>query len=177
MGNQKLIVSMLILIAVLLLGIAYAAVTTETLAIKGSTTAQVDEENFKVCFDQEISPKTTVITGSGILLNDQQTTVAAEYKDETNATLDIKGLTAEGDEVTATYTIKSESRGLNAAIDTQLLYDANEYFSVTKSLEKTTLGEEDSTRLTIKVKMLKTPVTTVPQSTITIKITASPVQI
>lgn len=115
MKKQKKLVFIVILIAVLLMGIGYAALSSVTLTINGSASATADSENFKVYFTGVNTPKTAA---------NVETTVTAESK---TATVSFKNLTKKDDEE---YVILEIENGSND-VDAQ---------SVTVSLTKTGTG-------------------------------------
>lgn len=71
MNKRKKIILVVILLAVLLMGIGYAALANVTLTINGKATATVDQENFKVYFTGENTKKSDE-TGTNVDLLLQQ---------------------------------------------------------------------------------------------------------
>ena len=165
MNKKRTILGGAILVAVLMLGIGYAAINSITLNITGSAKADPSDENFKVVFDRDVTPTTS----------DAGTT--ATITDDEAATMTVSGLTAKGDVATATYTIKNASPDLSANVEVTTNSISNtEYFKITSSLGKATLTNNDTTTVTVTVELLKTPVTDSVTGNIDVKLTATPAQ-
>lgn len=164
MKNKKLLLGIVLLIAVLVLGIAYAA-TTKTLTIGGTATAEVNTDNFKVKFVKDGNP-----TG---LKN-----ATGSVTDDLTATMNVSGLTAKGDTATATFAIKNESKDLSAnlAVTTETI--DNNIFSIDAELADDSIVKNEDTTVTVTVTLNKTPVddTADLEGTIDIKLTATAVQ-
>ena len=99
MKNRKTVIVAFMLIAVMLLGVGYAALN-DTLVVDG--TAGVDVDDTKEVFDGDIY-FSKVISGDGC------TAVINSDPDTGTITVTDGKLKEVGDEVIATYTIKSES--------------------------------------------------------------------
>ena len=156
MKNRKRVIVAFLLVATLLLGVGYAALT-DTLTVGG--TAGVDFDDSKEAFDGDIY-FSKVISGTGC------TAVINADTDTGTITVNDGVLKEVGDEVIATYTIKSESdldvsipRPLvtNAA-DTSKITNLNpEYFEVTTSWAvDQTLPARGTIDITITVRLIKT---------------------
>ena len=145
MKNKKTFVGIALLILVLVLGIAYAAITG-SLTIGGTATATEDANNFKVIF-----------TG----VAEQDTGVTATVNtDPKTATMDVSGLTTKGQSKSATFTIQNQSAELNAllAVKTNTTDNA-EYFKVTAELaDSAALAPQGTTSVEVTVELVKTPV-------------------
>ena len=100
MNNKKKVIGIVVLVAILAIGIGYAAITTIPLKISGTAGATTKQGNFVVKF--EGTP--TVTKGENL---DASVTATATLTDDTNAKFEVAGLTAKGDKVTAKYTIKN----------------------------------------------------------------------
>ena len=68
------------------------------------------------------------------------------------------GLNAKGQTAIATYTVKNQSTDLSADLTAKATSTNDEYFEVQGSLDKTTLKAQEQTTMTVKVKLLKTPI-------------------
>lgn len=149
MKNKKTFVGIALLIVVLVLGIAYAAITG-SLTITGTAKATANDDNFKVVF----SGTPTADPG-----------VTATITGDTTATMDVTGLTTTGDTKTATFTIENQSEELNAliAVNAETVTTNNaEFFSVTAEVaDSTALEPEGTTTVTVTVELIKTPVSDV----------------
>ena len=165
--NTKIIGGVLVL-AIILVGIAYAAITNTELKISGTGKAEGSQSNFVVEF---IGTPTT--SGDG-------TTVATiDEKVKTKGTITVTKLTTRGETATAKYTVKNKSAELSADLKAEATCSNDDYFEVICSLDKTTLKAQEETILTVSVKMLRTPVDETKEDVtadITAKITAEPKQ-
>lgn len=165
MTSTKKMVAVLIVLAILLIGVGYAAITAVTLRISGTAEAEGNQANFTVEFVKEPAPETS---GKG--------TISATVTDEHNAVLNVSDLTAKGDTAIATYTIQNTSADLSANLKANVVNGNDENFETTYSFGKTSLTHGDTTTLTVTVKLLKTPITDSVNTTIGVQITAEPVQ-
>lgn len=173
MRKNKAFFGIALLVAVLALGIGYAAVIGNiSLNITGSASATVSDENFKVKFDDTVDPtfdKTAVSANSTNVV----VTPSLDVDDEHEATLSVSGLTTMNDTVTATYTIVNNSPELSALITAGTITNTNEeYFAVTSVVNTpATVTHGESTTLTVTVRLKKTPITD-QTATLTIPFTA-----
>ena len=144
--NAKIVGGVLVL-AVILVAVAYAAITSTQLNINGTGNATAKQDNFKVEF---IGTPTTGGKGTTVATIDSSV--------KTNGTVTVNGLTAKGDEATATYTVKNLSADLSADLSAEATSSNEEYFEVLCTLEKTTLKAQEETTLKVTVRLLKTPI-------------------
>lgn len=171
MKQKRTYITLLLIVALLCLGIAYAAITNQTLKISGSVEATASDANFNVKF----TDKST--SGSGTI------TAEIDAADTTGrtATINVSGLTTAGQTATAVYTISNESPAdLTANLTSNLVFDNTTWFEVTADLEDTSIAKGASTTMTVTVKLLKTPATaadvTAAKDDITVTIDAEAVQ-
>ena len=168
MGKNTKIVGGVLLVAIILVAVAYAAITNVELNINGVGNAQAKQENFKVEFIG--TPSTS---GKGT------TTATISESDKTKGTVNVTGLTAKGDEATATYTVKNQSSDISADLTAEATSSNQTYFEVICSLEKTTLKAQEETTLKVTVRLLKTPIDETKEdlnSDIDVTLTAEPKQ-
>ena len=168
MGKNTKIVGGVLLITIILVAVAYAAITNVELNINGVGNAQAKQENFKVEFIG--TPSTS---GKGT------TTATINESDKTKGTVNVTGLTAKGDEATATYTVKNLSSDISADLTAEATSSNQTYFEVICSLEKTTLKAQEETTLKVTVRLLKTPIDETKEdlnSDIDVTLTAEPKQ-
>ena len=144
--NAKIVGGVLVL-AIILVAVAYAAITSTQLNINGTGNATAKQDNFRVEF---IGTPTTGGKGT--------TTATIDSSVKTNGTVTVNGLTAKGDEATATYTVKNQSADLSADLSAKATSSNEEYFEVLCTLEKTTLKAQEETTLKVTVRLLKTPI-------------------
>lgn len=178
MKNKKTFMGLAVLIAVLMLGIGYAAVTAIPLSISGTASSAANDDNFTVEFTAA-APK----ENNAFVVADQ-TKVNA---DATSATMTVEGLTAKGDKAVATFTVENKSADLSALINnieaeltegaTTAAETAN--FKIETTLVGgTTIKAGESATFEVSVQLLKTPILDTDASTATISVTfdANPVQ-
>ena len=144
--NSKIIGGIL-LVAILLVAVGYAAITKVGLNIDGTAKSEGNPDNFKVELIGE--PQTS---------GDGTTTATINTADKTQGTMNVSGLNAKGQTAIATYTVKNQSADLSADLTAEATSTNDEYFEVQCSLEKTTLKAQEQTTMTVKVKLLKTPI-------------------
>ena len=168
MSKNTKIVGGVLLVAIILVAVAYAAITNVELNINGVGNAQAKQENFKVEFIG--TPSTS---GKGT------TTATINESDKTKGTVNVTGLTAKGDEAVATYTVKNQSSDISADLTAEATSSNQTYFEVICSLEKTTLKAQEETTLKVTVRLLKTPIDETKEdlnSDIEVTLTAEPKQ-
>ena len=168
MSKNTKIVGGVLLVAIILVAVAYAAITNVELNINGVGSAQAKQENFKVEFIG--TPSTS---GKGT------TTATINESDKTKGTVNVTGLTAKGDEAIATYTVKNQSSDISADLTAEATSSNQTYFEVICSLEKTTLKAQEETTLKVTVRLLKTPIDETKEdlnSDIDVTLTAEPKQ-
>ena len=162
-----------ILIAILLLGVGYAAISNVSLYVNSSSaTVSPEQSNFVVKYD--------VVGNFSYTGNPSGSTVTLARTDDTHATFTITGLSKEGDSVTITYPIVNDSPTLAASLAVPTFTNDNQtYFSVTavSPATATTLAANGGTsNLVFTVSVIKTPVATDQTANITATIEASPVE-
>ena len=177
MKNKKTFMGLAVLIAVLMLGIGYAAISEIQLSISGSASSATNDDNFTVVFTAA-APK----ENNAFVVADQ-TKVNA---DATTATMTVEGLTAKGDKAVATFTVQNKSADLSALINnikaeltegaTKAAETAN--FKIETTLVEQTVNAGKSATFEVSVELLKTPISDADVSTATISVTfdATPIQ-
>lgn len=106
MNKQKRLIFVIILIAILLMGIGYAALSNVTLTINGKASATSSDENFKVYFTGENTKKSSEDPSTNV-----EVTVTAK---STTATVNFSGLTKKGDTEYAILEIENASNDVDA---------------------------------------------------------------
>ena len=147
MRRNTKIVGGILLVAILLVAVGYAAITKVGLNIDGTAKSEANPDNFKVELIGE--PQTS---------GDGTTTATIDNQDKTQGTMNVSGLNAKGQTAIATYTVKNQSTDLSADLTAKATSTNDEYFEVQCSLDKTTLKAQEQTTMTVKVKLLKTPI-------------------
>ena len=166
-ANNK-IVGGVVLLAIILVAVGYAAITNVTLNINGTAKSGASQSNFVVEF---VGTPTTGGKGT--------TTATINASKNTEGTVEVSGLTAKGDTATATYTVKNQSQDLSADLTAEATSSNEKYFETICTVEKTTLKAQEETTLTVTVKLLKTPIDESKEdltSNIGVSITAEPKQ-
>lgn len=163
MTNTNKIIAAIVIVAILIIGVGYAAISNITLNITGTAAATPNDANFAVAF-------------SGTPTVSDATKVTAAVTDEENATINVTGLIAKGDIATATYTIQNTSADLSAELSATVTNSNEEYFEVTYDLGATNIAKGAATTITVTVELIKTPITDSVSSTVGVQIIAEPVQ-
>ena len=159
-----------VLIAIVLIGIGYAAVTAVNLTINGNGTITPNDENFKVVYTGVTS------TANPTTINVATDTIGTEGVTTTSFT--VTNMTKKDDTVTLTYTIQNKSADYKAVLNEASTYLSvtgdTEYFSVTPGTFATTvLNPDGTTTQTVTVTALKTPADADKSVTITLSLTAT----
>ena len=168
MRNTNRVVGGVLLLAVILVAIAYAAITNVTLKINGTSKSQANQTNFVVQF---VGEPTTGGKGT--------TTATINTSKRTEGTMNVEGLTAKGDTATATFTVQNSSQDLSADLTAKATSSNEDYFEVRCKIEDTTLKAGATTELTVTVELLKTPIDETKEdlsTNIGVSITAEPKQ-
>lgn len=167
MNSNKTFITLGIVVAILALGIAYAAIANQTVVVNTTATTVADDANFNVD-----------ITAANVTANpahgNATTSVAT---DKNSATFTITGLTTKDDTATATFTISNTSTANVKATVSQATVASGDttWFTVTDEFpESIVLEKGESETLTLTVKLNETPVTDEPAISVTTTITAVP---
>lgn len=161
MKQKRTYVTLLLILALLILGVAYALIQSDMLTITGTATASVAEGNVDVEFVDVTPEKTGDATTYGEITSDPDI-----------ATFTVAGLTTAEDTKTVTFTIENKTEnGVPVTLETPTIQwkdgkSTHEYYEITYQYGKTDLaaydasGDDDSTTLVVTVKLLKTISTT-----------------
>lgn len=187
MKKKKTFIGLALIIAVLVLGVGYAAISNITLTVNGNLAAKANDANFKVLFTQVLpagkQPDVETIIQSGQV-----------ETDPTTATLNVSGLESANSYVKYDLEIENQSNGIAAQLAdptisvTKATDGADgdeEYFDVTyvyKDAESNIvpnpkLNPEDIAILEVTVKLKKTPISTDPKAKVTITFDATPTEV
>lgn len=159
MRKKKTYIAIILLLAVLLTGIAYASIVKQ-LNITGSATAHEKDDNFVVKFTGE--PTTG---GDG--------TTVAKITGDSTATIAVTELTTTGEKATATYEITNASEELSANLAANVKTNSNTtFFKVTPTIAKTSILQGEKTTVEVEVELIKTPIEEV-STNIEVEITAT----
>ena len=152
MKNKKTFIGVIVLLAVLMLGIGYAALTNITLNINGSATGTPDGSNFLVDFSDDTSK--IVVDKSKANAN---VVVVAEKTGELAAKLDVSNLTSKGESVTVSYTIENNSEDLSANLSLSPASYKDSNFEINVVLGNDSIAKGESTTITVTATLLVTP--------------------
>lgn len=158
-----------VLLAVIILAIGYAVVTTTIRFIKPSpnnnTIIKDNNEYFDVHYlSDATTPHIELGTGTAEVSEDKKT-----------ASFNFNNMKKRGDLAIVKYKIINDSTE-EANLDIKLTNNNSEYFKVTKKLDKTILESKEITTLTITVELLITPSVGEKTALITGTIIASPIK-
>lgn len=164
--NGKLILG--ILIGVICLGIGYAAITSINLLINGSSSAKAKGE-MKVRFVRNISSETAIenpesnaiLMGGKLISGDDMevSNLSASIVDDTTANFSVNELVSVGDYAEFTYKVVNESDGIDALLsfDVDDENDEEDYFEITKDVDKAIITEGEIATVKVKVTLKKSP--------------------
>lgn len=155
--TRKLIIITIIML-LLFIGNGYAQATNELMRL-----ATINQTEFKVRFSGE--PKVS-----------DKDKVKAVVTNDTNATINVTGLTKEENFETVTYIIQNTSIDLSAELSIETTNNNKEYFSIEPKIDKTILTKGEATKITIKIELLKELVNESQRAVIGIKLNAKPIQ-
>ena len=156
MKNRRNVVIAFMIVAVMLLGIGYAALS-DTLDITGS--ADVNQSAAEEAFNEDIF-------FSAAVANETGNTASVNADNNDKASFTAATLKGKGDKVTFTFTIKNDG-DVDATVTPKLnatLGNTNpEYFSLTSdwNAEAKVLAAGSEITYTLTVELLKTPTETV----------------
>ena len=159
-----------IIIAVLLLGVGYAAMSGKTISVSNATAKlSVDDNNFDVIFRNE-----TTFSKTGV--GEITFTRTSDHE----VTFTLTGFTKKGDSAVITLPFRNDSDTLKAVLEDAVITNSDgNYFRVTAtSLAGTVLNEKgedgEGANLVITVEALKTPVEADITTTISATLNANP---
>ena len=163
MKNRKTVVVAFLLVAVMLLGIGYAALT-DVLDITGS--ADINQSAAEEAFNEDIY-------FSGAVANEAGNTASVNADNNDKASFTANTLKGKGDQATFTYTIKNDG-DLDASITPAISSNTNPaYFEISSDWAGATktLAAGASITYTVTIKLIETPTETISGSCI-IELTA-----
>lgn len=174
MTNTNKIIATIVIVAILIIGVGYAAISNITLNVDGNATAVGNQANFVVGFT---GTPTTTITTVVTPTDDVKATASAtiDANDATQATINVTNLTAKGDTVVATYTVKNSSKDLAAELSTATT-STNTDYTVTSELDKNYIKPNEVAIVTVTIVLDKTPITKDITEAVGIKVEAKPIQ-
>jgi len=184
--NSKIMLGLLL--AVIGLGIGYAAIAGVNLLVNGTATLKSSDANFNVRFVKNDANETAIEnpTENAIRVvghNADETLMdvsgmSASVEDDTHATFAAGALDEVGEYVEFTYTVVNESDGVDAMLSFDIadVNNGEDYFEVTKSVTKSVISEGETANVTVKVKLINRPVVDDFDASFTITLTANPIE-
>ena len=147
MGKNTKIVGGILLVAIVLIAVGYAAISNIGLNIDGTAKSEANQSNFVV-----------EMIGTPITSGEGTTVATINESKKTEGTVTVSGLNAKGQTAIATYTVKNKSQDISTDLTAEATSTNEEYFEVICELDKTTLKAQEETTMIVKVKLLKTPI-------------------
>lgn len=179
MKKRKTFLGLILVIAVLVLGVGYAALTSVNFTINGTASATADQENFKVIFDslfevgedeepiltiEDASVRTCDLVSSSIPRypdNDDGyeivPLVKISHDGEQNAKISVSGLRYAGETITIRLPVINQSNGVSAKI-TNVEVNSNtntNYFGIEPSVENEIIASGEVTYVDVAVTLTK----------------------
>ena len=153
MKQKRTIITLGLILAILCLGIVYAAIDGIELNINGSASALLGNGVVDVIF-------TSANAGVG---SEDFVTAVAVGSDPTTATFTVEGLQNKGDTATIEFTIENQSEELKAlvSVDTKTITNADFFAIDAVVADSSALAPEGTTTVTVTVSLIKTPVDTI----------------
>ena len=154
MKQKRTYVTLLLVLAILGLGIAYAAIQNVTLQINATVSETGSNEDIKVSFKSATTDGSTegVTVNSGISAEGTLT-----------ANLSVKGLKKENDKAVVVYTIQNNEADINAALSAPvvgtLTAEQQKWLDVTAVLGGDSVEATKTQTLTVTVSLKATPAT------------------
>lgn len=184
MKKKKTFIGLALIIAVLVLGVGYAAISSIKFEIKANVQATADNANFKVEFTDAAPADMTTEGVTG--------TATIDQTDKTKATIDVSGLKKMGDMAIFEFEVTNKSESLAAKINQLITSEPNEYFVVQlgfdevsndeaeRILQPTKTGDtaqvNNKAKIAVGIALKKTPITEDPKDSITISFNADPTE-
>ncbi len=198
MRGRKKSLSLLVfaLVAVIALGVGYAAISAITLTINGTAHAEGNQDNFIVEFNDANGKTTITDSVSGAIANYDETANSGNktqaYVDTTNDStkhtgkFDLYGFTALNEYADVTFTVINRSPDLKAKLcsaDIVVTGGSASTFTSTASLPSATgtpacvelNANGGETTIVVRTTLNTTPVTTVDANNLQVQFTAQPV--
>lgn len=177
MKSRKKLIALMVIVAVLVLGIGYAVVSSINLQITGSAAMKSVELN--VGFNGVVSSDVSGATAGAIATGANSGTTTVGVK---TATISVADLAKVGDTVTVTYTVQNYEEDIDANVYvTNITNTKSNFFEVTTdatgaSNKKAVAKNNGTNTITVTVKLIARPTVQADNSTdITIDLAADPV--
>ena len=165
--RKQINIFIFVLIAFIVLGVGYAAISNIDLVVNGTGSVTATQSNFDVRFLDVDGHRPAITPGSPNTIN---------VLGNTTATFSVSTLSKKGDTAVATIDVKNESNGVGTRIGLNLTNSNETYFKVTEHIADTELQVGDITTVTVTIEMLKTPISANETTNITATLTANPIE-
>lgn len=179
MNKKKSMTGLFIILAVLFIGIGYAAVSNVTLTINGNARVNPGDSSFNVHFPY-VGGQANTITGTAGGGYTVTANTVAKYTSETTGTIDAMDFTKKDEYIDFPFVIKNDSDELGATIAAAdvSISAGNTYLQAELAPGFTTLNIAHGSQgtVTIRVKCLKTPTAVQDLTNFTVTITAHPAE-
>lgn len=168
MKKKRTFTILTVLLAVLLLGVGYAATIDDILLnITGSATASPSTDQYIVKFVEDSAQDITTNKPSHI-------TVTPEVTGDLSGTITVTGMKAKDESVTVQYTIANESADLSATLSVAVGTGKSDKFTITPVLGTTVLEKGGTTTLTVTITLNETPISADLTTSVPVTVTAVP---
>lgn len=148
MKNRKTFFGVALLLAVLTLGIGYAAISNVNLEITGNASGEGAQENFNVRFAEEV-----IVDRSAAA---ERVEVSATKTGDLSGRIDVSKLSAKGEKVVITYTVENYSEDLSAELSLSSAEVVDQNFRITAVLNDNFINAGESATVTVTVESLNT---------------------
>jgi len=180
MNKKKSMVGLLLIIAVLFVGIGYAAISSVTLNIVGNARVTPGDSSFVVHFNYKGNAQQDAVTGTPGGGYTATAATSAKYTGLYDATIDAMDFTKKDEYIDFPFVIVNESAELSATItsDDIDISSGNAYLEaqLDPNFSTLTITHGQSGTVTIRVKCLKTPTSVQDLTGFTVTISPQPTE-
>ena len=168
MKKKRTLTVVAMVLAVLLLGVGYAAtIGNIQLNINGNATASQNADQYVVKFVSGSAQDVTVDKPDHIVVNPAIT-------GDLTGTIEVTGMKARGESVTVQYSITNASADLSATLEAAVGTGTNNKFTIETDLGTDVLAKGATTTLTVTITLNETPVSSDITTTVPVTVTATP---
>lgn len=167
--KAKTILAVVLIAAIVLIAVGYAAISNITLTIQGTATGTGNTENFKVNFTG------TPTSNINLSVEDPKATATGSITNDKEAVIAVSGLATKDDYGEVTFTVTNASSDLKADIAATVSGGNTDDFIVTTSGGGTGILPGASTTVTVRVTLNKTLVDATATSAVKVDLVATPV--
>lgn len=148
MKNRKVFFGVALFLAVLTLGIGYAAISNVDLQITGSAAGEGVQENFNVRFTDDVT-----VDSNGAA---SRVVVEARKTGDLSGVVNVSKLSAKDETVVVTYTVENYSEDLSAALSLDSSEIVDDNFRITAVLSDNLIAAGGKATVTITITSLNT---------------------